>query len=106
MAIQPHPVAPAGGMAATVEEFLAEHELSRYAEAFDEYGWDSLIALRNISDADLVQLQTDVAMKSGHSSRLRVALGKVVAAPAPAGWPSSDSRGRSIDMFSATVRAT
>ena len=71
-------------MAETVVTFLAAHELSMYAAAFDEHGWDSLSALRDISDADLVQLEKDVAIKSGHSSRLRRALGKVVAPAAPA----------------------
>ena len=72
-------------MAETVEAFLAAHELSSYADAFDNHGWDSLNALRDISDADLRQLEEDVSMKSGHSSRLRRALGKVAA---PAGPPA------------------
>jgi len=77
-------------MAETVEAFLAEHELSRYAEAFDEHGWDSLIALRNISDTHLVQLESSVAMKIGHRSRLRAALGKAAAPPVPSA-PSAPS---------------
>ena len=55
-----------------------------YTAAFDEHGWDSLPALQDISDDDLKQLVTDVAMKSGHAARLRTALGKAPAAAAAA----------------------
>ena len=46
----------------TTATFLAKHELSSYTTAFDEHGWDSLPALQDISDDDLKQLVTDVAM--------------------------------------------
>ena len=52
-------------MPETIATFLAKHELSSYTAAFDEHGWDSLPALQDISDDDLKQLVTDVAMKSG-----------------------------------------
>ena len=61
-------------MPETTATFLAKHELSSYTAAFDEHGWDSLPALQDISDDDLKQLVTDVAMKSGHAARLRTAL--------------------------------
>ena len=67
-------------MSETTATFLAKHELSSYTAAFDEHGWDSLpsslLAPRapgDISDDDLKQLVTDVAMKSGHAARLRTA---------------------------------
>jgi hypothetical protein len=64
-------------MSETTATFLAKHELSSYTAAFDEHGWDSLPALQDISDDDLKQLVTDVAMKSGHAARLlRTALGR------------------------------
>jgi len=50
-------------MPETIATFLAKHELSSYTAAFDEHGWDSLPALQDISDDDLKQLVTDVAMK-------------------------------------------
>ena len=75
-------------MAADVPSFLAEHELSQYAAAFEDNGWDSITALRDISDADLEVLEKDVAMKSGHRSRLRRALGKVAAPAPPAALPA------------------
>ena len=71
-------------MSQTTATFLAEHDLSSYTAAFDEHGWDSLPALQDISDDDLKQLVTDVAMKSGHAARLRTALGKAPAAAATA----------------------
>jgi hypothetical protein len=71
-------------MPETTATFLAKHELSSYTAAFDEHGWDSLPALQDISDDDLKQLVTDVAMKSGHAARLRTALGKAPAAAAAA----------------------
>ena len=49
-------------MSQTTATFLAEHDLSSYTAAFDEHGWDSLPALQDISDDDLKQLVTDVAM--------------------------------------------
>ena len=70
--------------ASSTAALLAEHSLSTYAEAFDERGWGSLTALQDISDGDLKQLIADVAMKSGHISRLRKALGKVPVTPAAA----------------------
>ena len=75
-------------MSETIATFLAKHELSLYTAAFDTHGWDSLRALQDISNDDLKQLVTDVAMKSGHAARLRTALGKApaaAAAAAPAG---------------------
>ena len=71
-------------MSQTTATFLAEHDLSSYTAAFDEHGWDSLPALQDISDDDLKQLVTDVAMKSGHAARLRTALAKAPAAAAAA----------------------
>ena len=71
-------------MSQTTATFLAEHDLSSYTAAVDEHGWDSLPALQDISDDDLKQLVTDVAMKSGHAARLRTALGKAPAAAATA----------------------
>ena len=70
--------------ASSIAALLAEHDLSTYAEDFEEHGWDSLTALQNISDGDLEQLIADVAMKSGHISRLRKALGKAPVARATA----------------------
>ena len=58
----------------SVADFLASIELSSYAEAFDEHGWDSLRALFDINESDLNQLITDVGMKSGHAARFRRAL--------------------------------
>ena len=49
-------------MSQTTATFLAAHDLSSYAAAFDDHGWDSLPALQDISDDDLKQLVTDVAM--------------------------------------------
>ena len=79
----------------SIAALLAEHSLSMYAKDFDEHGWDSLTALQEISDGDLEQLIADVAMKSGHISRLRKALGKAPVAPAaepPAACPT-EARG-------------
>ena len=70
--------------ASSIAALLAEHDLSTYAKDFEEHGWDSLTALQNISDGDLEQLIADVAMKSGHISRLRKALGKAPVARATA----------------------
>ena len=58
-------------MPETVGDFLKEHSLSKYADAFEEHGWDSLSYLQAISDDDLKQLIADVAMPSGHAARLR-----------------------------------
>ena len=55
-------------MAETVADFLQLADLTVYAEAFEEQGWDSLAALRVISDEELAQLIIDVSMKSGHVS--------------------------------------
>ena len=38
-------------MPETVGDFLKEHSLSKYADAFEEHGWDSLSYLQAISDA-------------------------------------------------------
>ena len=67
----------------TVAEFLQLHQLDKYAEAFEEEGWDSLQQLRSLSTAALEQLIDDTKMKSGHAFRLREALGG--AAPSAAG---------------------
>lgn len=68
------PTQPAS-MAADVPSFLAEHELSQYAAAFEENGWDSIAALRDISDADLEVRAADAppicAINVQLSSRLR-----------------------------------
>ena len=69
-------------MPETVGDFLKEHSLSKYADALEEHGWDSLSHLQAISDHGLQQLIADVAMPSGHAARLRNALGKPSAATA------------------------
>ena len=51
-----------------VAELLERHNLGRYAEAFDAHGWDDVVALLTISEADLTQLVCDVAMPSGQNS--------------------------------------
>ena len=61
-------------MPETIATFLATHDLSSYAAACEDHGWDSLPALQAISDDDLKQLVADVEMKSGHAARLRSAL--------------------------------
>ena len=66
----------------TVGDFLKEHSLSKYADALEEHGWNSLSHLQAISDHGLQQLIADVAMPSGHAARLRNALGKPSAATA------------------------
>ena len=76
-------------MPETIATFLATHELSSYAAACEEHGWDSLPALQAISDDDLKQLVADVEMKSGHAARLRSALGK--APPAAAAPPAQST---------------
>ena len=78
-------------MPETIATFLATHELSSYAAACEEHGWDSLPALQAISDDDLKQLVADVEMKSGHAARLRSALGK--APPAAAAPPAQSTPG-------------
>ena len=69
-------------MPETVGDFLKEHSLSKYADALEEHGWNSLSHLQAISDHGLQQLIADVAMPSGHAARLRNALGKPSAATA------------------------
>ena len=78
-------------MPETIATFLATHDLSSYAAACEEQGWDSLPALQAISDDDLKQLVADVEMKSGHAARLRSALGK--APPAAAAPPAQSTPG-------------
>ena len=90
-------------MCQTIATFLAKHELSSYTAAFDKHGWDSLPALQDISDDDLKQLVTDVAMKSGHAARLRTALGKAPAAAATAPAEKGVSRTRHIFWKPGTV---
>ena len=58
----------------TVAELLAGHNLSVYAAAFDDEGWDDVQQLLNISVAEFAKLVADVQMKSGHAARLRKAL--------------------------------
>ena len=57
-----------------VGEWLTRHELSTYAAAFEEEGWDSRNQLPSIQEDDLPRLVEDVKMKSGHVARLRAAL--------------------------------
>ena len=52
---------------ATVQDFLALHALSQYADAFIDEGWDSLSQLLSLSEANLHVLITDTKMKSGHA---------------------------------------
>ena len=47
----------------TVAAFLQLHDLERYAEAFEDEGWDSLPQLQGMDEAGLMQLITDVKMK-------------------------------------------
>jgi hypothetical protein len=64
-----------------------KYELSSYTAAFDEHraalgpGRLAPRAPGDISDDDLKQLVTDVAMKSGHAARLRTALPSAVQVP-------------------------
>ena len=72
---------------ATVQDFLAQHTLSQYADAFIEEGWDSLAQLLSLSEVNLQVLITDTKMKSGHATRLRTALEEVRwAHAAPSGY--------------------
>ena len=74
----------------TVAAFLQLHDLERYAEAFEDEGWDSLPQLQGMDEAGLMQLITDVKMKSGHAARLRKALGMQLATgPAPVEPPAN-----------------
>jgi hypothetical protein len=59
----------------SVAEFLTEHELASYADAFDEAGYDSMAQLRRITEPKLQKLVASVRMKPGHEDRLRDALG-------------------------------
>ena len=68
----------------SVQDFLALHTLSQYADAFVEQGWDSLQQLLSLSEVDLQVLIADTEMKSGHAARLRAALQTVATAIAAA----------------------
>ena len=60
----------------SVSQLLQRAELLQYADAFEEQGYDSLSQLRDITEADFVDLISDVQMKKGHVKRLRKALGQ------------------------------
>ena len=56
----------------TVAELLAQHKLDSYSEAFAEEGWDDLQQLQSIDEVTLVQLISDVKMKSRHTACIPV----------------------------------
>ena len=57
-----------------VAPWLALHNLSEYATAFNASGWDSITDLRDIGEQDLTDLITASKMKPGHVARLRKVL--------------------------------
>ena len=63
----------------SVDELLASADLSAYAQSFEEEGWDSLAALRAITEDELQVLMASVRMKRGHEVRLRKVLGMKLA---------------------------
>ena len=58
-----------GDIPSSVAELLQRAELTQYAAAFEEEGWDSVTHLLNIKEEQLAVLITDVKMKSGHALR-------------------------------------
>ena len=64
------------GEPTSVCELLQRAELLQYADAFEEQGYYSISQLRDITEADLVDLIRDVQMRKGHVKRLRTALGR------------------------------
>ena len=64
------------GEPTSVSELLQRAELLQYADAFKEQGYGSIPQLRDITEADLVDLIRDVQMRKGHVKRLRKASGK------------------------------
>jgi hypothetical protein len=50
----------------SVCELLERAELSQYATAFDDAGYDSLSQLHTMTEHDLVDLINEVGMKKGH----------------------------------------
>ena len=51
---------------------LQRAELTQYAAAFEDKGWDSVTHLLKIKEEQLAVLIKDVQMKSGHALRLRL----------------------------------
>ena len=64
------------GEPTSVSELLQRAELLQYADAFKEQGYGSIPQLRDITEADLVDLIRDVQMRKGHVKRLPKALGR------------------------------
>ena len=54
-----------------VADLLERFRLAAYVEAFDENGYDDLVWILQMGDAQVEQLIADVGMKPGHAAKFQ-----------------------------------
>eukprot|EP01045_Picozoa_sp_COSAG04_P003669 COSAG04_NODE_151_length_22485_cov_15.968552_11_plen_531_part_00 len=65
LAVEPEPE-PAGGL--TLDAWLVQIKLQRYASAIKEAGYDELDFLKDASEADVKEMTVDIKMKKPHAN--------------------------------------
>ena len=56
----------------SVLDWLTQFKLASYADGMSEQGYDDLLFLRDLSEADIDELIVDVRMKKGHAKKFKL----------------------------------